>query len=314
MGLDLWNNWLIIAFVAPAIWAISCIIDVCLVSERIYRSPSDGPVISGLFSALPCLIFFVESDGWDNVTSTTASPAVLAGACYFLHLHLYFKALFTINDASGIETFNNMSVLLVPMLAFVMLGEQLAPKYYVAIGLAFVGILILSRSGLSGIKRRAAVFLVHAVVCLSLVMVLEEWVFQQMGYWNGVALFAVGNLLPAILVGGIQRARRLRIMGLCRRFASLFLTTELIALIAVLASQRATDLSPSVSFVAVIECTVPAFIMLLSLGVLFISRCWKPVSSDTRHALQLQISASPTKLLSLMFIIAAILLIQPSGL
>lgn len=313
MGLELWNNWLIIAFVAPAMWAISCIIDVCLVSERVYEHPSDGPIISGFFSVLPCLLIFVEPDGWDMVTATTATPALLAGACYFLHLHLYFKALFTINDASGIETFNNTSVLLVPVLAFVLLGEQLAPKYYLAIGLAFIGILILSRSGLSGIKRRATVYLVHAVVCLSIVMVLEEWVFRQIGYWNGVALFAVGNLLPAILVSGIRRERRSQIIGLCRRFASLFLATELIALVAVLASQRATDLSPSVSFVAVIECSVPAFIMLLSVGILFLSRYWKSIPSDTHHALRLQTSAFPTKLLSLALISLAILLIQPSG-
>jgi len=60
MELDVWNNWMLMALLTPALWVVSCIIDVCFVGERIFRFPSDGPIISGLFCVLPFFVLATE--------------------------------------------------------------------------------------------------------------------------------------------------------------------------------------------------------------------------------------------------------------
>ncbi len=307
---NIWNNWLFMAFITPAVWAMSSVIDVCFVGEKIFRFPSDGPIISGLFCILPLFALLTEIGGWESVTLWTSWPALLAGVCYFLHLYFVFKALFTINDASCSETFNTLSVFFVPLLAFLLLGERLAPIYYVAIILALAGILVLIRYHLIGVHRRAIALLTIAVLCISLTMVMQAWVFKHMAYWNGIVLFAFGTFLTALIVGGVQRDRRRRIMGLCWRFASIFLIAELFQLTAVLASQRATDIGPSVSFVAVVECSLPLFVMLFSSSLLLLSRRWKSMSPAISNTLLLQLTSTPVKLTSLTLIVSAILMMH----
>ncbi|HNP61645.1 MAG TPA: hypothetical protein PKM72_12450 [Nitrospirales bacterium] len=309
MELDVWNNWMSMALLTPALWAVSCIIDVCFVGERIFRFPSDGPIISGLFCVLPFFVLATEVGGWEPVTLRTSWPALLAGACYFLHLYFVFRALFTMNDASCSETFNTLSVLFVPVMAFVLLGERLDPIYYFAIVLALGGIFVLIRYHLSGVHRHAVVLLTVAVLCISLTMVLQAWVFEQMGYWNGVVLFSLGTFLTALIVGGVQRRRRQRILGLCWRFGGIFLVAELLQLAAVLASQRATAIGPSVSIVAVVECSLPLFVMVFSAGLL-LSRYRKSLSPAICDTLRLQMTSSPVKLTSVTLILIAILIVQ----
>ena len=86
-----------------------------------------------------------EVGGWEAVTLSMVVPALVAGVCYFLHVYFVFRALFTVNDASCSETFNTLSVLLVPCLVFVVLGERLSSIYYVVISMALGDILVLIR-------------------------------------------------------------------------------------------------------------------------------------------------------------------------
>ncbi len=310
MYFDVWNHWLLMALLTPALWAMSCIMDVCFVGKRIFRYPSDGPIISGLFCILPLFVVFTEVGGWETVTLGTAWPALLAGVCYFLHLYFAFKVLFTINDASCSETFNTLTVFFVPIMAFVLLGERLDPIYYVAIILALTGILVLIRYHLSGVHWRAVALLTIAVMCISLTMVLQAWVFERMAYWNGMILFAFGTFIMALMIAVIQRKRRRRIVGLCRRFGKFFILAELLQLTAVLASQRATAIGPSVSFVAVVECSLPLFVMLFSAGFVACSRRWKTLTPHLHETLLLQMTSATVKCISLTFIVGAIIMVQ----
>ncbi|WP_447969061.1 hypothetical protein [Nitrospira sp. M1] len=310
MNFILWNNWLLMAWLTPAFWAASCLIDVCCISERVFRYPSDGPIISGLFCVLPLALLFVELGSWEAVTVSLAWPALLAGVCYFLHLYFIFRALFTINDASCSEIFNTLTVFVVPVMAFAMLGERLAPIYYVAIVLALLGILVLIRYHLSGLHRLAIAWLTLAVISISLTMVLQAWVFEHIAYWNGIVLFAIGTFVTALFICSLQRGRLQRIVGLYRRFWRIFLLAELLQLAAVLASQRATDIGPSVSFVAVVECSLPLFVMVFSSGLLLISERWKAMSQEFHDTLLLQTTSIPVKLTSVAFILCAIVMVQ----
>ncbi|MGB0909218.1 MAG: hypothetical protein ACPGYT_02555 [Nitrospirales bacterium] len=310
MNFLVWDNWMFMALITPALSAVSCIIDVCFVGGRIFRFPSDAPVISGIFCLVPLFVLGTEVGGWEAVTLPMIVPALVAGVCYFLHVYFVFRALFTINDASCSETFNTLSVLLVPVLVFAVLGERLSSIYYVAISIALGGILVLIRYHLSGVRRRAVVQLSLAVMCISCTMVLQAWVFAHMPYWNGVLLFTLGSCLSTLAVLSVCRERRSQIFALCSRFGLVFLLAELLELSAILSWQRATAIGPSVSFVAVVECSLPLFVMAFSLVFLAISRHWAVVTPVVREALSLQASATPVKLASLALILIAIMILQ----
>ena len=313
MEFDLWNNWMALAMMTPALWAVSSIIDICFVGERIFRFPSDGPIISGLFGLLPLTVLGAQIGEWETIPFWVSVPAVLAGVCYFLHMYFVFKALFLINDGSCSEIFNMLSVLFVPFLAFLVLGEQLASMHYLAISLAFGGIVALIRGYLFGGNRWVVFLLMMAVLCISMAMVLQAWVFTQMPYWNGVSLFASGSLLTALMLLCWNPDRIRRITTLCVRYGRVFLAVELVELAAVLFWQRATAMSPSVSFVAVLECSLPVFVMGFSFGLLAISHRWKTVTPVIQEALRLQVAATPVKLLSLTLILAAIVMLQTTA-
>ena len=308
--MDLWNNWIVMALITPALWAVSSIIDICFVGERIFRFPSDGPIISGLFSLLPVCVLGSQISGWETITIWAGVAAVLAGACYFLHMSFVFEVLFTINDGSCSEIFNMLSVIFVPFLAFLLLGEQLALMHYLAISLALGGIVALIRGYLFGGNRYAVLLLTLAVLCISVSMVIQAWVFTQMPYWNGVVLFSSGCMLTAFIYLWLKRDQSRRIISLCVQYGRIFLAVELVELAAVLFWQRATAMSPSVSFVAVLECSLPMFVMGFSFGLLAISHRWKTVTPVIREALRLQVAATPVKLLSLTLILAAIVMVQ----
>lgn len=309
MAVDVWNSWMLMALVTAAAWAISCVIDVCFVGARIYRQPSDGPIISGLFCIVPLLVLVTDVQ-WEIVTVQTSVPAVLAGVCYFLHAYFYFKALFTLNDASNAEIFNTLSVLFVPSIAFLFLGERLAPVYYLALGLALGGVLILVRHQFAGLNKKAVAFLLISVLFISLTMVLQARAFEQLPYWNGVVIFSAATFLTAIAVVGLQWQRRRRVAKLCWRFGGVFLVVQLLELTAILASQRATNVGPSVSLVVLVECALPLFIMALSLGINRVSHHWNAISDDISETLTLQTAGYPAKCVSMMLIGAGIFLVQ----
>lgn len=304
-----WNNWMAMALLTPALWAIACVIDVCFVGENTYKSPFDGAIVSGFFCIIPILIILFQLSGWGLITALSVAMALIAGAVYFLHVLFYFKALFAMNDASHVEIFNSLSVLFVPLFAFVFLNERLVPMYYAAIFLAFIGVVILIRYNLSALVRKTVGLLLASVIFISIAMVIQSWVFKQMDYWNGALLFLVGNFSAAVLLACVKNARRVRVLTLCRRFWPIFALAESIEIAAILSSQRATDIGPSVSLVAVVECSLPAFIMLLSALLLKIPASWMRLSQGIRDSLMIQLSAFPAKLISMCFIGFAIVLL-----
>lgn len=310
MTLAVLDNWVFMALFATGAWALSCVIDVCFVSNGVYGKASDGPAIAGLF----CIVPMVVSTGsleWNSVHWAVAIVGVLSGVAFLLHIYLYFKALFLLNDAVNAEIFNTLGVLFVPVLAFGLLGERLAWPNYVAIAIAALGILVLIRCQLSRLSNNVIGYLVASVVVVSLMMVMQAWVLRHTNYATAVWLFSSSAFVAVVLIFGIRRKSRLRIGNMCRQFGALFVLVNLLELAAVLGSQRATDLGPSVSLVALIECSLPIFVLIFSgLFALFADR-WMPVRFIAlRSALSLQIIAAPSKLASMFLIVFAIGLMQ----
>jgi len=306
----LWDSWIAMGLISAAAWGMSCVIDVCFVGEGIYRKPIDGPAVAGLFCIVPLCIFDRPETALE-LDSRVIAAALLAGICYLLHIHFYFKALFALNDASNAEIFNTLSVLFVPVLAFLLLGEVLEPLHYFAIGLSIFGILILMRLQKSTLTWQVAVLLGTSVLFVSLVMVIQAWVLQFVGYETAVWLFSSAAFFSVICLLGFRSHLRPRILYLCKRFGLLLVSVQLLELCAVLGSQRATDVGPSVSLVALLECSLPVFVMAFSWMLLGASRYWRVSRVDgVRIALASQTDAYPAKLVSLVLIVAAIGILQ----
>lgn len=304
--LELLDNWAIMSLLATATWALSCVIDVCFVSSGVYRRPGDGPAIAGLFCIVP-MVVAAQSVEWMTLDLSIIAIGMLSGVVYLLHIQYYFKALFSINDAVNAEIFNTLSVLLVPMFAFVLLNERLELSNYIAMALAGIGILVLVRFQLSRLTPRTVSFLIAAVVAVSLMMVMQAWVLERTNYATAIWLFSSSAVATVILVFGLSRRRRKRIGSMCQQFGTLFLIVQLLEIFAVLGSQRATELAPSVSLVALIESSVPVFVLVFSgLFALLAKHRVATKSTAVSSAMSLQAMAAPAKLASMFLIVFAI--------
>ena len=310
MAVWLWDNWVLMALFAAGGWALSCVIDVYFVGDGIYRDPSDGPLIMGLFCVIPLLASLGTVD-WREPDWQAPPVAALAGLCYLLHVYFSFQALVMLNDAANAEIFNTLSVLLIPVFAFVLLGEKLALVNYAAIGLAAAGILVLARLQVLRLHRHVLGNLLASVFFVALATVLQAWVLKNVSYGTAVGLFSLSAFAAAIIVLALRPRRRQHIAGLCQRFGVIFVAVQLLELSAVFCSQRATDVGPSVSLVALIECALPLFIMAFSWIVgnaLCLHRRLGTI--QVRSSLALQTDAAPAKLASMSLILIAIVLVQ----
>ncbi len=308
--MEFWDNWVALGLFAAGAWALSGVIDVCFVGEGIYREPVDGPVIAGLFCLVPALSAAPAAIGSD-VSWQVIGLGTLSSVAYLLRVYFYFKALFELNDASNAEIFNTLSVLIVPVLAFVVLGERMNWVHYLAIGVAGVGVLILVAMQSSRITRSALGNLTISVAAVSLSMVLQASVLKHADYGTAVGVFSGSAFLIVFAYLATRPKKRKRITVLCRRFGAIFVAVQLLELGAVFGSHRATDLSPSVSMVALLECTLPIFIMLFSWLTMIMLRRW-PATDTTaiRLSLSTQTAAAPSKLAAMTLIIAAVAISQ----
>lgn len=311
----LWGNWLVVAFLAPFLWAWVNIIDIYFVSS-VYKDEWDGVLINVLFQLFPWLlpvfgIVTFSFPGWP-----TTIIALLAGGSLVLSYYFYFKTLFVSNDMVVLQALWNLSVPLVPFLAWILIGEHLSPIHYVGIGVAFVGVMLFSLHQKIQAKQFSRVFsiMTGAVVFFSLSMVLQAEAYRAMNndFWSGFLLFSAGTTIVGLGILFFDpkptRGRLAHIYQMSKQYFFIFVLAEVLNLLGVLASQRAVDLSPAVSFVAVIGSLNPVFVMFLSffLVILF----FRQDKEKSRQIYQDQLVAFKTKVMACGVIAVGIYLIS----
>lgn len=270
----IWQNWFIMALLVPFFVAIVNILDIYFV-QSIYEDEWDGVLISGLFQLTPWLLVL---SGLIEFHSPSLFPfllALFAGGFLMVSFYFYFRVLFSSNDMVSVQVMSALSILLVPFLSWFMFGATLSPVHYFGILLAALGTLILSiaKKNESHQLRSFFYYIIIAVFFLSLSMVLQEQTYRLIGhdFWTGFLLFTCGGFfmsLGLLLFDKRPFMKRLaHIIHVSRNNLLVFAVAESISIFGILASQRAIDLSPSVSFVIVIESLLPIFILLMS-GIL----------------------------------------------
>lgn len=270
MTQNLWNNWLLISFVAPFLWALVNLIDVYF-SKEVYQDEYDGAIVSGFFQVVPWLT--VPFVGVIFPDAGTMLLAIAGGLFFCAAMFFYFKAIFATWDASLLQIFWNLTAILVPILTFFILREKLTNFQYLGILTTFIGATLLSFH--RGIRRnnfkRFLLIMSGAIFFLSISMIVQDVVYSKTEFFGGLLFFALGYFIGSLFILNINKKKSAKYLFLLsRKYFFWFVGIESINLAAIIFSQRAISISPSVSFVAVIESFVPAFILLLSL-VIFVA-------------------------------------------
>lgn len=263
-------NWLVLAFVAPFLWAVVFVIDTYLI-DGVYEDEFDGAIVVGIFQTVPWLFVLAGVIPFLPLDGVPTALAVLAGALLLFSFFFYFKALFVLNDATLMQILWNFSVPLVPFLSWVIAGEALLPIHYIGIGTAFLGITIFSLEKKKPTHKFSKILVTMslAVLFMSLSMVVSKRAYElSPSFWSTFLLFSLGMTMAAGLLVFIDRKkiseRVIRIIRINRGYFLVFLLSEGLSTVGVLTSQGAISLTPSVSFVAVIESLVPMFGMVVS--------------------------------------------------
>lgn len=280
------GNWLAISALAPMFWALANIIDVYFVG-KVYVDAVEGTVISGMFQALPLLLVIklagfgpadiAAGNTFDCLGYNPFFVAFLGGVFFGLSVYFYFGALFKNNDASLLQVVWNLTVLAVPLILFIFFKESLSGKDYLGMFVCFFGATLLSADNRIKEKISGKYFsmMIVAVISLSISMVLQGKVYDsliasigQRGFWLGFVFFGAGIFCFSALLAVITKRNP---SSTIKKYYKTFILLEGISFLGNLASQKALDIAPSASYVAVIELFVPVFIMIYSAAILFLA-------------------------------------------
>ena len=266
------TGWLLIAMVAPFLWALVSVLDLYLILNA-YQDERDGTLISGAFQLFPWLLVALGVLQFSPPQTEATLLALAGGGMFLASFFFYFRALFRHADSALIHVLWNLAVLVVPLLAWIWSDERLLPLHYLGIGLAFFGSsLFAARAGLlrQGFLKVAGT-MVWAVLLLSASMVLQKEAYRiaHNQFLDVYLIFSLGVVIAASALGALDlRSTLARVRcfaGFDNRFIALLVFSEAVSLAGTVFSQRAIQLSPSPSFIAAIESSVPVFIMLISL-------------------------------------------------
>jgi drug/metabolite transporter (DMT)-like permease len=257
----IFDNWILLAFAAPIIWAFGNLIDAYLVKEA-FKDEYDGTIIFGFLGMISwATVGFTgfELPSWDIV-----ALALLSGVLMTLYYFFYFKAIFITGDVTLIQIVWNTTAILTPILAYFILGEKLSFLQYVGIGVVFLGATIISsgKSTKEGVVK--IVFNISiSVILFSFNMIVDSRLYAHCDFWSGFLLFVLGGFLASLgfFVIRMIQGKVSHIYKGTKNYLVWLVTAELIGTIATICSHRAIKVTPVVSFIAVIESFMPAFII-----------------------------------------------------
>ncbi len=306
----IWDGWIWVALAVPILYGLDAVLDAFFVGKSVYRNPVHATILSGLFSGLLIFFLLAQNQQFERPPLLIVLACLLNGAIYLFHVYFYFKALFKLNDSSNIEVFLGFSVFLVPVLAFIFLNEKLILNQYLGITIALIGVIILT---IASINRKSFTLtllpLGGAILLLSISFVIQDEIYQHVSFHTGLTYFMVGQVIAALLLWLGTECNG--VVSSAKRFGPLFIFSQFLGILAVVFSQRAIDVSPSISYVAAIETTTPLFIMLFSLLLFpFLSGNSNRRNPDSAvFILRQQLAKMPTKIVAFVFLLVGIIFI-----
>ncbi len=262
--------WIFFAFLAPALYAVGEILDEYL-SNRIFKR-----VIPIVFLALLLnflfvpVLFLIQKPVMPSFNLIW--PLIGVGLTNLLYLFPYYKSL-KIEDTSIVSAFFSIGKIIIPIFAFVFIGEVLQFREYLGIGVIIIGNVLLAFHMKSGkiLLSKAFYLIIIASTILAIDGILYKYMFDQGINWStaiGGQLLISGILGCAfLLINPVTRKQILAEMGQYRKSSiKLFFTEELFTFLALGAEAFAISLAP-VSLVKGIGMSIPIFVLVYTVIV-----------------------------------------------
>ncbi|MEK6857885.1 MAG: DMT family transporter, partial [Nanoarchaeota archaeon] len=256
--------WLIIAFLGPLFHGLSNIFDNYLVN-KLFKDP----FILVFYSSLINLIFlpFIFLISVPSLPSLDLIPFyLLLGLINVLYLYPYYKALQN-DDTSVVVSLFSLEKLLVPILAFFIVGEILSFTQYIGFFVVILSgsVLTLNNHNKKFTINKSFFYMTLVSFILAFESVLYKYVFNNVDWstgftWSLVASFIV--TLPILLI----RKNREKIHSQWHSFKSkshVFVFEELLTFGGSAASTFAISLVP-VTVVISISSVQPFFVLIFA--------------------------------------------------
>lgn len=302
-----WHSWIAVAVAVPILYACDSVLDIFFVDRKIYRDPLHATIITGLFSALFLFALAFKFDYFKLPSLTVIAVCIANGILYIGHVYFYFRVLFKINDASNLECFLGFSVILVPAFAFIFLGEKFNAFQYIGIAISLIGVLCLFVVNVTkGSIKETFLTMTYAVVILSLTFIIQDKMYQYVNFYTGLMLFLTGQVLASLI---LCKAYRCQISAAeTYKYGPMFIFSQVLGVAAVIFSQRAISISPSVTIVVAIETTTPLFIMVFSFLAIPVLSLFRGKECFSIPILKLQLNRMKYKLLAFSCLLIGIIL------
>ena len=304
---NIWHSWIIVALAVPILYALDSVLDVFFVDRKIFRDPVHATILSGLFSVIYLLGLLLEYKQFELPQINILIICIANGMFYIAHVYFYFKVLFSLNDASNLECFLGFSVILVPAFAFFFLGDKLTSLQLLGIGISLIGVIWLFVINVSrSVFKESFLTMTYTVTILSLTFIIQDKMYQHVNFYTGLILFLSGQLLASLIIWkatGCSISAKKTI-----KYGPLFFISQMLGVAAVIFSQRAINISPSVTIVVAIETTTPLFIMLFSFIAIFVLSLFSEKNSTSIQIFKLQLTKLSYKVFAFVCLLTGVIL------
>lgn len=193
------NTWILIALIAPALWAITNLFDSKLIRVHVKNNVVLA-TLAGFVGILALLFIPIYGITFPGVLIFIVS--ILAGMLYIYTMIPYFKAL-ALEDASTVIVLWYIAPVLIPFFARIFLNEHLRTIQYLGFALILIGGFLISikKQSLKKIQISKALFLMLlSGLMLDCYYLLEKYVYSQQSFWNGFIWIRIGSFIGALTI------------------------------------------------------------------------------------------------------------------
>lgn len=286
MGVPMWF-WL--ACLTPFFNAMVNVVDVYF-AKGVYKNAWDGAAVSCLYKlvAIPSLIFYLWWTGAGQglfhqimtLDSKLIGLAFLAGICYSASSFFYFRAIMAgeETDVVFIESIFNLTAVVVPIMAIVLLGKWLTVFQWAGVFLAVGGALVLITCGQDfskfGLRDKRALSMLLASIALSFSIIIENKVYAEAPFVPVFAVFCLGCFATGCFYATGRVFKKMENLAVyTKRFFLIFVAMETLELLGALCQEGTVALTESY-YLSTIYCAQPVFALLISYILCLLPFIW----------------------------------------
>ncbi len=195
-------NWILVALLAPFLWAITTFIDKALIS-RYFKGKTGALIIYSCLIALPVFILiFLFKPNVIHLNIGTAFFVMINGILIILYLFPYFHALNKADTSSVIPLFQ-MIPIFTYLLSFLILGETLTLLQIFGGLLIITGAVAIS-SDFKGKKFKIKKEILFSMILACLLIAVNEVMFKffaiQLDFWTASFWQYLGFFIFGVLL------------------------------------------------------------------------------------------------------------------